>query len=181
MAITGTEGVGKSRFLEEMMGQWGGTLVDPGRPDQIDPAAQGPWAVDDAHRATPIELFTVINQAIADRRPLLLSGEGRPALWVSDPTAPGAPDLSSRLNAVPAVALDAPDAETMEKALMLALHGVGLHLPEAAVRHAVAQLYRRFTVIEPIVRSAVRISPSIAAPKPLLDAAIADNPEHCLT
>lgn len=181
MAVTGTEGIGKTRFLEEFMERWRGRLINPSQPEEINPAGKGPWAIDDAHKVAAIDLFAAINQAIATRRPLLLSGEGRPALWVSDLNAPGAPDLSSRLNAVPAAALDAPDAETMVRALTLALHGVGLDLPERAVSGAAERLCRRFTAIEPVARSAARLSPSIGAAKPLLDAAIADNPQHCLT
>ncbi len=166
VALTGAEGVGKTRLAES----WQASLAD--YPIKI---------VDDADAYAPLDLFAIINEAITSRQPLVLIGRARPVTWVRDETAPGAPDLISRLASLTRIELEGPDQESIQKALQAGLLQVGLDLPEAQVRQAAHRLCRRFSAVRDVVLSAARLSGSIAAAKPLLEAAIADNPRHCLS
>jgi len=166
VALTGAEGVGKTRLA----GVWQTSYGE--HPIKV---------VDNADGYAPLDLFAIINEAITSRQPLVLIGRARPVTWVRDETAPGAPDLISRLASLTRIELEGPDQESIQKALQAGLLQVGLDLPETQVRQAAHRLCRRFSAVRDVVLSAARLSGSIAAAKPLLEAAIADNPRHCLS
>ena len=70
-------------------------------------------AVDAADRADQSALLHLLNTARDLGRPVLLAGRAPPALW-----APSLPDLDSRLRAITAVEIEAPDDDLLRQLLL---------------------------------------------------------------
>lgn len=179
--ITGAQGVGKTRLLKEMVAEEQGEyFTSPGGGETFE-TDTGLIALDEADKVSSDVLFTLINRAMARGRPLILSGSSRPATWLQARKGKASPDLINRLSASPTIILDAPDEETIALALAEALRSVGLNLPMATVQTCGRKICRRFSAVIDIASSALRLSSEVRAAKALLDAAIADNPQHSLS
>lgn len=180
LLLRGASGAGKTRLLTRFLDQIHGTLAipDPGGGIQMPPGS-GPIGIDDAHQASAMTLFSVYNECVAARRPLIITGAGRPLTWG---TAFGEDlaDLKSRLGGVPEATLDPPDEDMLRDALRAALADGPYTAMEDEVEKAAAKLCRRFTAVEAIVSDIFTRGGKPTALKALLQAAMRDNPDHIL-
>ncbi len=87
-------------------------------------------------------LFHLLNIAAELGRHLLLTGELAPARW---PVR--LPDLGSRLNALPAVGLGAPDDALLSALLVKQLGDRQLTVTDEVVRYAVSRMERSFEAV----------------------------------
>ncbi len=102
--------------------------------------------VDDADRADETALLHLLNTARDQGRPILLAGRAAPARW---PVA--LPDLASRLRAITAVEVEAPDDELLRLLLLRWLAQRGL-VADAALHH---RLLLRLPRSASVLRAAV--------------------------
>ena len=114
--LTGPQGAGKSRLLEE---------VAAAEPDLR-------FQVLDVDDAAPMNVFAAINKAAAERSGLVLEGCGPVHRWFETYGDDVPPDLHSRLGAAPHVRLDRPSALAVSQVLAAdtALHGHSLREDE---------------------------------------------------
>ena len=118
LAIVGAEGTGKSHLAAIWAKASGGRIVSsramtPARvPQDI---ATGALVVEDDGARDEAALFHLINLAQEERAHILITSRQPPASW---PVT--LPDLASRLRALPAVTLDAPD-DAMLRAVLVKL------------------------------------------------------------
>lgn len=124
--VLGPEGSGKSHLAAAFAERASGTVIAG---DVLDAQtavalANRPVVVDDADRADERALFHLINAVRANSTTLLLTATVRPV--------PRLPDLASRLNAVPEVALDPPDDALLKRVMTDAFASRQL-APDAAV------------------------------------------------
>lgn len=177
IAVIGSRQSGKSRLLSILCGgrvHHADTLSAPAAASFSNDA---PVAIDDAERADPLALFAWINAAMDGSAPLLLAAQRRPAAWPA--AASPVPDLTSRLNALPVLVLDAPDDALLSSALTEALRQAGVRASHSAIEAILPRVCRRFDSVLAIANSAGRLSMEIPSVKALLEAALSDNPGHC--
>jgi chromosomal replication initiation ATPase DnaA len=150
LALWGDADRGKTHLLRIWAGRTGAAVVDgrllSGFPEVASPAGA---AVDDADHADEAALLHLLNTAHDLDRPVLLAGRAAPARW-----SVTLRDLDSRLRAITAVEVEAPDDDLLRRLLLLwlaerqlvadeALHGrLLLRLPRNphVLRAAVARL-----------------------------------------
>lgn len=114
LALWGEPDRGKTHLLRIWAERTGAEVMDgPALTGFPTLASEGGAAVDDADRADEAALLHLLNTARDLGRPVLLAGRAPPARW---PTA--LRDLASRLRAVTAVEILAPD-DTMMRELLL--------------------------------------------------------------
>ena len=105
LALWGDADHGKTHLLRIWAGRTGATILDgaslTGFPEIASPHGV---AVDDADRAEEAALLHLLNTARDLGRPVLLAGRAAPARWTV-----GLRDLASRLRAITAVEVGAPD------------------------------------------------------------------------
>jgi chromosomal replication initiation ATPase DnaA len=125
LALWGAEGRGKTHLLHVWASRAGATLLtgleligEPAPPST-------PLAVDDADIARERPLLHLLNAAAEAGRPVLLAGRLPPARW---PVA--LPDLASRLRAITAVEIRAPDDALLRSMLARLLAERQLVVPE---------------------------------------------------
>jgi len=116
--LIGPPASGKTHLARVWQALSGARSLDPSTLDMgsIDRMGEGtPLVVEDADRLAYDEkaLFHLLNLARENRLFVLLTARGAPSRW-----GRSLPDLSSRLNAVPAVAIGAPD-EALLRTVML--------------------------------------------------------------
>ncbi len=106
LAVHGEEGVGKTHLLHVFAQRHEAAFLPADAMRAFMPLPDAPaLAIDDADTISDARaLLHVLNTAAERQMPVLLSGRCAPAYW-----AVGLPDLASRLRAVNAVALRAPD------------------------------------------------------------------------
>lgn len=108
LVLHGTSGCGKSHLLSVWRDQTGARLLDGKAPDGLDLAELskgGAVAVDNADElASEAALFHLFNGVKETGGSLLLTAKKPPARWRLQ-----LPDLISRLNSVPEVAIELPD------------------------------------------------------------------------
>jgi chromosomal replication initiation ATPase DnaA len=171
LALWGAAARGKTHLSRNWAARTGAEVVEgpalSGFPDVTSPFGV---AVDDADRADGPALLHLLNTARELERPVLLAGQAPPARWPVTPR-----DLASRLRAITAVEIEAPDDALLRQLLLrwlgerrlvadAALHDrLLLRLPRdpAVVLAAVARLNedaltsRRRTVTPAMVRAAL--------------------------
>ncbi len=113
LALWGEAGRGKTHLLHRWAGETGASLLEGGML-RLEPP-RGPVAVDDADTAPERALLHLLNAAAEAGFPVLLAGRAAPARW-----AVGLPDLASRLRALVAVEIRAPE-DTLLRALLARL------------------------------------------------------------
>ena len=153
LVLWGGAGYGKTHLLHVWAERTGAAVLPgPGlRTSMLAGLLDGPGlAVDDADAAPEEPLLHLLNAAREARRPVLLAAREAPSRW---PTRLA--DLSSRLRAAPAVALE-PPGDAMLRALLARLLAERLAVPQmvqdwmllrlprhpAALREAAARLDR---------------------------------------
>ena len=152
LAVWGEPGCGKTHLLHRWAERHGALLLQGGLLRGLPPPPDVPLGIDDAD-ATPEEatLLHLLNAAAEAGQPILLAGRTAPARW-----RVGLPDLASRLRAITAVPIGAPDDDLLRGLLARLLIERQLpvaeavqdwmlrHLPRspAALREAAALLDR---------------------------------------
>ena len=105
--------------------------------------------VEDADRGVDEEaLFHVINLVREEDGFLMLTGREAPARW-----SVGLPDLASRLAAIPAVAVTAPDDELLAAVLVKQFDDRQLRVADDVVEYLVMRMERSFAAIGSLVES----------------------------
>jgi chromosomal replication initiation ATPase DnaA len=122
LALWGGAARGKTHLLHIWVSQTGASFADgkalSGFPDVPSPSGV---AIDDAERADETALLHLLNTARDLHRPVLLAGRLPPARW---PVT--LKDLASRLRAITAVELEAPDDNLLRQLLPRLLRERGL-------------------------------------------------------
>lgn len=120
MVLTGPEGSGKSHLAQVWCDLSGAISLSPGTLAETDMGALAgrSVAVEDADRvagdaAAEAALFHLHNLVLAEGGSLLLTSRAAPSRWGLD-----LPDLASRIEGTPAVALDAPDEALISAVLV---------------------------------------------------------------
>lgn len=128
LALWGEADRGKTHLLRIWAARTGAAPMSgpelSGFPEIDSPAGA---AVDDADRADEAALLHLLNAARDLGRPVLLAGRAPPARW---PVA--LPDLASRLRAITAVEVGAPDDDLLRRLLMLWMAEHRLVAPETS-------------------------------------------------
>ena len=176
LAVWGPAGCGKSRLLAHWAAREGGRLVS-GPALRFEP----PWcglAIDDADRAPPVALLHMLNAALEAGHPVLLAAPVPPARWGNQ-----LPDLTSRLRAITAVAIEAPEDALLRALLARLLAERQLRPAEATLAWLLARLPRTHAAIAEAVERLDRagqamgaaISPALA--RQILPDLLADLPD----
>jgi chromosomal replication initiation ATPase DnaA len=134
LAIWGPEGCGKTHLLRVWADPRQAPILDgPALGGLPDLPLNGGVAVDDADRIMDAEaLLHLLNTARDRGLFVLLAARTPPARW-----AVSLPDLSSRLRAISAVGIDAPDDALLEVLVMRAMAQRQLEVPANLVRYLV--------------------------------------------
>lgn len=149
LAIHGPKGSGKSHLAHVWQARSNAVFLDTAPADDVAlPRAivlDGPWPNADWEEAA---LFHLHNRLREDGGHLLIVSETPPARW---PVA--LPDLASRLAAIPAVALDAPDDDLLVAVMAKQFADRGLEVNEDVLRYVAARVERSFaTAAETVAR-----------------------------
>jgi chromosomal replication initiation ATPase DnaA len=176
LALWGPPGCGKSRLLGAWARRQGGETVAGARLRLVPP--QGPLAIDDADRAPPLALLHTLNAALEAGHAVLLAAAAAPARW-----AVALPDLASRLRAITAVAIEAPEDDLLHALLARLLAERQLRPSAATLSWLLARLPRTHAAmaeaVERLDRAAqaqgVPIAPALA--RQVLADLLADLPE----
>jgi chromosomal replication initiation ATPase DnaA len=122
LALWGGSGRGKTHLLRIWLGRHGAELMDgPALAGFPGIASPGGVAVDDADQADEAALLHLLNTARDLERPVLLASRLPPARWDV-----ALRDLASRLRAITAVEVEAPDDDLLRRLLLRWLTGRGL-------------------------------------------------------
>lgn len=159
LALVGPEGAGKSHLAAiwaEIAGARRMSARALGETDLPGELATGALVVEDA--SVPLDerpLFHLLNLMRERECFVLITARTPPATW-----AIALPDLTSRLRAIPAIALDAPD-DALLRALMVKLFADRqLDVDEALVGYLVTRIERSFAgaraAVEELDREALR-------------------------
>ena len=114
LALWGESGRGKTHLLRIWAHRTGADVIDGsslvGFPE-MRPLVSA--AIDNADRANPVALLHLLNWSLDLGQPVLLAGRAPPAHWFSS-----LPDLDSRLKAITAAEIEAPDDELLRRLLL---------------------------------------------------------------
>jgi chromosomal replication initiation ATPase DnaA len=114
LALWGEADRGKTHLLRIWAARSGADMLDgPSLSDFPDVASPGGAAVDDADRADAAALLHLLNTAHDLDRPVLLAARLPPARW-----SVALPDLDSRIRAITAVEVGAPEDDLMGQLLL---------------------------------------------------------------
>ena len=176
LALWGPAASGKSRLLAHWAaGEGARQLAGPAL--RFAPPSCG-LAIDDADRAPPLALLHMLNAAQEAGHPVLLAAPEPPARWAVD-----LPDLTSRLRAMTAVAIEAPEDTLLHALLARLLAERQLRPSEATLAWLLARLPRTHAAIAEAVERldgagqalGTAISPALA--RLILPDLLADMPE----
>ena len=161
LAVYGPQGCGKTHLAHVWLEKaWqaksAARFLEPSAPEQL---PRGENLVLDGIRLPEEHLFHLINHVRAEKTSLLILDREPPARW-----AVRLPDLASRLAAVPAVAVLAPDDTLL--AAVLAKHFADRQVEVApeVIAYLVKQIERSFTAAETMARRLDRAAMARRAP-----------------
>jgi chromosomal replication initiation ATPase DnaA len=146
--VVGEAQSGRSRLLRVWAEYAGAALVTGealarAEMDEIARLSVSALAIDDAdHTDAALGLLAALNMCRDRKAPVLLSGMGQPADWFRTP-----PDLRSRLAAMPVVAIEAPDDETLAARLREECALRHLILPEESVTYLARRMERSWSAV----------------------------------
>jgi chromosomal replication initiation ATPase DnaA len=130
LALWGEASVGKTHLLHIWATRAGAALIEgcrlPPLVGQVPPAT--PLAIDGADAAPPAALLHLLNAAGEAGQKVLLAARAPPAQWFADAALP---DLTSRLRAIHAVEIGAPEESLLRALLARLLAERQLAVPEA--------------------------------------------------
>ena len=158
LALWGPPASGKSRMLAAWAAPHCATLLAGSAlrfPASVGALACGPLAIDDAAAADPHALLHVLNAAHEAGHSVLLADATPPARWTVD-----LPDLASRLRAITAVAIEAPEDELLRALLARLLAERQLRPAESTLAWLLARLPRTHAAIAAAV---ARLDPAAQA------------------
>lgn len=162
LALWGPAGCGKSRLL----GHWAagaGALLVPGAALRFEPPSRG-LAIDDAHLAPPLALLHMLNAAQEAGHPVLLAAPEPPARWPPGlPDLANLPDLTSRLRAITAVEIEAPEDDLLHALLARLLAERQLRPTEATLAWLLARLPRTHEALAGAVERLDRAGQALGA------------------
>jgi len=176
LALWGPARCGKSSLLAQWARQQDARLLDG--PTLRFPPPGGPLAIDDADRAPPLALLHVLNAVQEAGDPVLLAAAAPPARWVVD-----LPDLASRLRALTAVAIEAPEDDLLRALLARLFAARQLRPAEATLSWLLARLPRTHAAIAAAVERLDYAAQALGAPiapalaRQVLAGQLADIPE----
>jgi chromosomal replication initiation ATPase DnaA len=132
LVVHGPEGSGKTHLVQAWRVRSGAAPLSEDLPGDA-------WVLDDADRAAPAEtaFFHLLNRVAERRGHLLIASRTPPARWTIR-----LPDLASRLKALPAVALGAPDEALVEAVLVKHFADRQLRVAPETVRYIAPRLER---------------------------------------
>ncbi len=143
LILYGQAGSGKTHLAQIWASRTPGALVSAGdalTTATVDALAQQPLALDDADRVgDPAALFHLINLMRERGFSLLLTGSAAPARWTFS-----LPDLMSRLKAMPAQEIAAPDDALLAALLVKLFADRQLAIGEEVVKYLVPRIERSF-------------------------------------
>jgi DnaA regulatory inactivator Hda len=149
LAIWGPEGCGKSHLARVWQRAAGARLIAAGEvvPAAVPALATAPLAVEDADRGVDeAALLHLFNLLAEGGHRLLLTARAAPARW-----ALALPDLRSRLAAMPAVAVAAPDDALIGAVLVKLFADRQLRVNEDVVGYLLARIERSFAAARAVV------------------------------
>jgi chromosomal replication initiation ATPase DnaA len=157
LALIGPAGAGKTHLVHVLMAETGAARVEAPmlRADTVPSlVATGCVAVEDADRLpsahNPAQaeaaLFHLLNLAMQERAPVLLTGRDAPARW-----AIALPDLASRLAALTPVRLALPDDALLAALIAKLLGDRQLHFEAGLPDYLAARIERSFDAAQRIV------------------------------
>ena len=180
LAVTGAEGVGKSRLLAREAARVGGAVRGPDADFEADLGEAPVLFADDVHEMAPLDLFALIEACAQGRTPLMIAGGGRVADWSGEGAAK-LPDLASRLGAIMQAPLGPPDEAMLARVLSEQLSRRGLRVPFASVAEAAGRLRREYAAATALAEAAERLAArGYKKPGGLLRDALAEASEHAL-
>ncbi|HTV87919.1 MAG TPA: DNA replication protein [Stellaceae bacterium] len=156
VALHGPAGCGKSHLAGLWQARSGGVLVAGAALAGLDPAAlagRRAVALDDADRAPERALLHLYNCCVETRAGLLLVARRAPAAW-----ATMLPDLASRLRAMPAVAIGAPDDALLAAVLVKHFADRQLHPAPSVIDFLVRRMERSFAAAAALVGAIDRLA-----------------------
>lgn len=140
LVLYGPAGSGKTHLAQIWSARQAARLIGPAEltAAAVDQLAQQPLALDDADReADPVALFHLINAMRERGHALLLTGSAAPAHWSYT-----LPDLMSRLKAMPAERIAAPDDALLSAVLVKLFADRQLQVSEEVVKYLAARIER---------------------------------------
>lgn len=140
LVLFGNPGSGKTHLAQIWAMQAGARVVAPEevQAQTVDALARQPLALDDADRVTdPVALFHLVNLVRERGHGLLLTGAVPPSRWPF-----GLPDLMSRLKAMPAQEIAAPDDALLAAVLVKLFADRQLSVGEDVVKYLGARMER---------------------------------------
>jgi len=160
LALVGPEGAGKSHLAAIWAETAGARRVSAralGQTDLIGALATGALVIEDAPaRLDERALFHLLNLIREEEACLLITARAAPARW-----GVALPDLASRLRAVPAVALSAPDDALLRAVLVKLFADRQLGVDSSLVSYLVTRIERSFAAaraaVETLDREALRM------------------------
>ena len=163
LAIYGPPGCGKSHLAEIWRAASGAVSLDLDGLLREDPPLRGPrtcvldgvdaWLSRSQSAEPERRLFHLYNLVLEARGHLLLTGRSAPARWCC-----GLADLSSRLAALPAVGIAAPDEALIEALLVKLFSDRQLRVEADVIRYLVPRLERSFAAARAVVIAIDRAS-----------------------
>jgi chromosomal replication initiation ATPase DnaA len=159
LALAGPEGAGKSHLAAiwaEIAGARRVSARALGGTDLIAELATAALVVEDAGEAFDERtLFHLINLVRQEEAYLLITARAAPATW-----GVALPDLSSRLRAIPVVALDPPDDALLRAVMVKLFADRQLAVDESLIAYLVARIERSFAgaraAVDDLDREALR-------------------------
>ena len=139
LAVWGEAGCGKSHLLDVWAARHGTTRIKGGAldPDAVPNLPNAPVVIDDADRAPELALLRRLNTAAEAGQPVLLAARAAPGRWEVK-----LPDLASRLRAITAVEIGAPEDELLRLLLQRLLAARQLAVAESFQEHMLRRLPR---------------------------------------
>jgi chromosomal replication initiation ATPase DnaA len=150
LALVGPEGAGKSHLAAVFAETSGARRLSAralGETDLLHALATGALVVEDAGGdVNERALFHLINLVREEEAHLLITARAAPARW-----AVALPDLASRLRAIPAVTLTAPDDALLRAVLLKLFADRQLAVDESLIAYLVTRIERSFAAAKAAV------------------------------
>ncbi|HYM33062.1 MAG TPA: DnaA/Hda family protein [Candidatus Cybelea sp.] len=149
LAIFGPAGCGKTHLASVWRARSGAAIIDAARLAERDVPrlADGAVVLEDADRGVDERaLFHLYNMIAERRRHMLLTSRSAPARWTV-----ALADLRSRLNAVPAVSIAAPDDSLIGAVIVKLFADRQLRVGDEVVQFLVTRIERSFAAVRAAV------------------------------
>lgn len=147
LALFGPTGAGKTHLARHWAERAGAVILDRADPRLAEISGR-PALVEDVDQGIDGEaLFHLINMAARDGGGLLLTARKAPATWDA-----ALPDLRSRLNALPAAEIEAPDDEVLEGVLRKFFRERSIRPPREVFTYLLRRMERSIPAAREIVK-----------------------------